>query len=879
MKCLRRWAALAFGGLLALAACADDLEPVHVEAECPDQESACEVGLRECVGDEVRQCAPDERGCGVWSSLFTCGPGLCFEGSCGGAPGCSPAPEVCDGADDDCDELVDEGVAGCATACAPACERGSTQCAEAGAIQTCALVEGCLRWGAPRGCGGGRSCVEGACAQGEDCHDFDGDGFGLGEACGQQDCDDTRPTIHPEADEVCGEVDEDCDGQIDEELDCPTCNNGCLIGGPTCAGQDVVQCLAGPDGCGVEDVLTRCEAEEICQEGACALYVCDADAFEPNDAIDQAAAVEIDALVEAVACRGDEDWFDLGAVEPGRLIVASLRTEAEPAALRLSLVEGGRSLGSEIVVAGRHTLQVRATGQGAVRVGVEALGAGSGGYTVQVRAFDPEICDVDAFEPNDAIDQAALVEVGVEVEAAACAGDEDWFDLGAVAPGESLLVEIDDAGLSGRIAALLVDNETEAVLAATDRRGGHHLLYRRGVGAQGSASVRLVIVAEGEAVGGRYGLSAERFSAEGCGGDDGEPNDIPELAVNVALVEGRARTLTGAARGTICVGDEDWLALPALPPDAEIVVEVHGSGQDLDAELYSTGARLVARGAGGGVEVLRYQVPFERRGVFFVRVFGFGASRGDYEVRVSVALPPACEDDAFEPDGAPNLGAQVASGERREAFLCRGDQDWVTIGAVEEAGGSVRLSLRHEGEPGAMSLELFRHNVRVALGSPIEGGVEVDDVLEAGFYTALISGPTGASAAYSLDVELIGPPPCMEDDFEPNDALDAAVALAPGESIIAQICAGDSDFYRIDADLEVGQTIRIEVLFSHEGGEGDIDVSLFRDSARVEISDSGDDDEQIVHEVGETGVYTIEVYGFREAEAPYELVVEIDGGT
>ncbi|MFI5308497.1 MAG: putative metal-binding motif-containing protein, partial [Polyangiales bacterium] len=57
--------------------------------------------------------------------------------------------------------------------------------------------------------------------------DRDGDGF---DAC-DADCNDSDPAVHPGALETCNQIDDDCDGQVDEGLlsECGDCRPGCQL--------------------------------------------------------------------------------------------------------------------------------------------------------------------------------------------------------------------------------------------------------------------------------------------------------------------------------------------------------------------------------------------------------------------------------------------------------------------------------------------------------------------------------------------------------------------------------------------------------------------------------------------------------------------------
>ncbi|MCD4666447.1 hypothetical protein K8R47_01405 [archaeon] len=57
-----------------------------------------------------------------------------------------------------------------------------------------------------------------------DCDDLDGDGY-YDEVCGGTDCDDTEEFTYPGAQELCDNIDNDCDGEIDND-----CSDSCVDG-------------------------------------------------------------------------------------------------------------------------------------------------------------------------------------------------------------------------------------------------------------------------------------------------------------------------------------------------------------------------------------------------------------------------------------------------------------------------------------------------------------------------------------------------------------------------------------------------------------------------------------------------------------------------
>ena len=181
---------------------------------------ACVAGRGACEARGELRCAPD-----------------------GGAPQCSAAPgpaggEQCNGLDDDCDGAVDN-VAGLGDECVVgrgACEaRGQLQCAPGNRAPQCSVAPGA----------GERELCNG---RDDDCDGQIDNGLGLGNECvvGRGACErrgrlrcagdgvNTECDIAPGEPGVerCNGGDDNCDGRVDEDLDCATPDGSLrLVGG------------------------------------------------------------------------------------------------------------------------------------------------------------------------------------------------------------------------------------------------------------------------------------------------------------------------------------------------------------------------------------------------------------------------------------------------------------------------------------------------------------------------------------------------------------------------------------------------------------------------------------------------------------------------
>ncbi|MCA9490787.1 MAG: hypothetical protein KC621_12750, partial [Myxococcales bacterium] len=256
--------------------------------------------------------------------------------------------------------------------------------------------------------------------------------------------------------------------------------------------------------------------------------------------------------------------------------------------------------------------------------------------------------------------------------------------------------------------------------------------------------------------------------------------------------------------------DEDFWSI-VVPENTRMTIDVLHSVAlgDIDVELYLDGVEVDAGATGSDDETVELANFSDVPVVAVMRVFLWAPVPpssdpcNTYDVVLTPTPLPVCGDDPFEPNDSQDLAAFVFPGVL-SGIANPMDPDFFAFEVPE--GGAVLADLDLSTTPGT-SLTLYDPSGNVVdVDFFAAYDVETSNAAE-GVWT--IGVEVGDCVFYDLDLQVIGPPSCFDDAFEPNDVRAGAPLLAEGT--VSGISTGptDPDFFRIR--VPPGRLVTVEV--------------------------------------------------------------------
>jgi hypothetical protein len=844
----------------------------EVDEGHPLVDQACEAGMGACRASGVYVCADDGLGA-----------------VCGAQAGEAAPQETCDGLDDDCDGQVDEGFAGLGQRCVVGqgvCQReGVYVCAGDGAGVECDAEE--VAPGPVDLCGNGLD---------DDCDGQVDEGYaGLGDLCSvgmgacravgvrvcAQDQTSTACSAQegtPGPRELCGNnVDDDCDGQVDEGFE--DLGSACDVGIGACGER-------GARICSPDRRTLVCSA----QEGQPGQELCDGLDNNCDEQRDEGFGVGGVCAVGQGICRA-EGVLLCGPDQRGTVCSA---TAGAPARQELcgntldddcdgNTDEGFPDVGQPCVVGlgscrregtvvcspdGREAYCSALPGTPAPEA-CDGLDNDCDGEADGASACGA--CQEDLQEPNDGFDEATPVAERSVLQGTLCHFNRDYFTLGRLAAGQTVILNLlfDDAQADLDV-AVYRDGQPLVNVSGGDSRGDHERVIFT---ADRPATYSFFIGAAFGVGSTDYRLSA-RVGVDLCGDDVFEDDDTLADATTLPADQLVARV---ACPEDLADGG-DWFDLGELPLDARVSVDLrflHALG-DLDLALW--GGEEVAAQAQGSAdnELLEFVVPRAGRYALQVYSFGPGSVGNDYTLQYT-REDGFCAPDEFEPNESGAAAINLAEGlTATDVRLCEGDQDWYNLVREYRVGEQIEVTARFDRADGDVDLELYR----VGAAQPVavansEGENEVlrHRVTTQGSYQVRAI-PSEGQPRYMISHVPVRADACVNDAHEVDSFLVTASKLKPGKLYGFSACPtlvlpfGSDTFDIIEVGtLPAGVTLRAEAFFLH--ARGDISLGLYSPDVSEDwltTSTSTTDDEAVEYLTEAEGLYY--VVAWLEADGP-----------
>jgi len=597
---------------------------------------------------------------------------------------------------------------------------------------------------------------------------------------------------------------------------------------------------------------------------------CTDDGFEPNNDKDTASPIVPQTFDNLHVCPGDPDWYKIRVNAGERLSVDANFTHSDEGDLDLVVYrpDGTTVLGESRSSTDHEAVQTAVldvTGDYLVKVS-GANAAATNTYQLVVSKTDaPNTCTDDSFEPNDSATEASTVEPGLNGGLIICPGDSDWFAVSLNA-GDDLTVQLNFTTAMGDLDLKVFrpDDLQTAVASSQTNTDGEVASFSN---APISGLYLIRVFGASPQAGNSYTMLVDRTRPTStCTDDAREDNDNRQQAAAIT---------DGAISGQICSGDEDWFAIQ-VDAGGSMLAELsfNGANGDLDLDVVGPSGMTLGSSANntGGTESVEID-PAPRSGTYLIRVYSTRGSELAYNLEV-ITVGSGCADDGNE-DNDDRANATLADfGDQTGLTICPSDDDWYTVDLA--AGDGLTAGIFFDDAQGDLDLQIVD-----AMGNTLASSVSVVNneeatvgmVAAAGTYYVRVYGFLGAANDYDLSLTLIpGGTTCTDDRQEPNDSRVRARTISAGSQTGLIACPGDDDWFAVN--LTDGQILEVNVLFSHAGG--DIDLQVFDpNDARLGQSVSVTDNERVAVRAQMAGLYTIRVYGYGGASNNYTMNVDV----
>jgi hypothetical protein len=348
--------------------------------------------------------------------------------------------------------------------------------------------------------------------------------------------------------------------------------------------------------------------------------------------------------------------------------------------------------------------------------------------------------------------------------------------------------------------------------------------------------------------------TVEIFSSAVCEPDALEPNDMVAMASAV----------TGTTvESSLCPDDLiDYFSI-VVPDLGVLLVETVTSVSTGDLELEmlsSTGLVLDGSYGLGDTEDLAWYNLTGSDQLVYLRTYSslvMGDEGITYTLTPELLVPEPCIDDAQEDDDVLTEAQEVSDG-IHSGQSCLGDSDWFAVDVMPDE--LVSLEVLADADSGDVDLRVYD-----AIGVEITGGATdsysyTSSSASTLYVEVVLSSDDefGGGNAYDLSIERVQVQVCPEDVYEPNDSDAAAASVTPGTYSGLGACfdAAD-DWYAVG--VSAGDELTVELSFLTDDADVDMRVydPFFNEVAR---SESGSDDEAIVHDALFDGDYLIHVF-------------------